>query len=380
VRPLARGLTVLCAAVACSAWTLGSARAGGGAATDAYDGIDAARWLDVHGLVDVYLQHDLEEPGSNQVAFRPFDPESDTPAVNLVRLTLAHRPDWLGFRLDVGAGALADNYLSLDPAATAYPGLSRALSYGEQAFVTAALPGGLVIDAGKFGTPLGIEDNESPGNWNYSRSLLFTLAEPSYHTGVRATLPVAPRVAVSGFWLNGWDTNVLDGDGMRSFGVAASWTARPGLDLVADYVAGLEHAPTRLADPTLSLRQALDAYAIYSPRPWLTTAATVDWGADESRGGVGWWGVGGYLRAEILRWLATTARAEHLADPDGFLTATPQRLVEGTLTLEARTTVGPVAVIGRLEGRRDQSDVPVFQGAAPGLHQDTVTLGLMAAF
>ena len=89
------------------------------------------------------------------------------------------------------------------PAATAHPGLSRALSYLEQAFVTAAIPAGrgVSIDVGKFGTPVGLEDNETPSNWNYSRSLLFTVGEPTYHTGVRATAYATDELAISAFWL-----------------------------------------------------------------------------------------------------------------------------------------------------------------------------------
>jgi len=59
---------------------------------------------------------------------------------------------------------------------------------------------GLVIDVGKFGTPLGLASNETQKNWNYSRSLLYTLAEPTYHTGLRATYPLADSFALTGYW------------------------------------------------------------------------------------------------------------------------------------------------------------------------------------
>jgi hypothetical protein len=94
-------------------------------------------------------------------------------------------------------------------------------------------------DVGKFGTPVGFEDNESPPNWNYSRGLLFTLAEPSYHTGVRATYPATAGLAFSVFWLNGWNTNVIDGNEMRSFAAAATLKPRDDIELVLVHAGAL---------------------------------------------------------------------------------------------------------------------------------------------
>jgi hypothetical protein len=358
--------------------------AGGGAATDAYDGIRRDRWLDVHGLLDVYVQHDFDAPASHEVQLRAFDGRSDTPALNLARVTVAHAPDRFGFRLDVGVGDLPNAYLTYDPEAVDHPDVARALSYVEQGFVTAVVPvgRGLAVDVGKFGTPVGLEDNETISNWSYSRSLLFLLAEPSYHTGLRATYELTDSLAVSAFWLDGWDANVLDGNGMRSFAGAVSWHAADGLDVVADYMAGLERAATHLDDPTLTFRHELDAYAMYALRSWLSFAVTGDYGRDARDGGAEWWGVGGSMRGRILPWLAATVRGESFRDVDGFMTGTRQRIAEGTATLEASTRLGPVRTVGRLEYRRDRSDQPVFQAAGARMltHQDTLTLGVMLAF
>jgi hypothetical protein len=361
-----------------------SGSAGGGAATDAYEGVRVRATLDVHGLLDFYGQHDFGWHPSGTVQLRAFDVKSEVPSLNFARLSLAHRPDVVGFRLDVGVGDTADAYLRSDPAASTHPRLSRALSYVEQAFVTAELPvgRGVSIDVGKFGTPLGLEDNETPRNWSYSRSLLYTWAEPAAHTGVRLTFPASETLAVSAFWLNGWDTNVAEGNGMRSFAAAASWRPVPRLDLSAVYMVGPERDLGRLADPALALRHELDAFATCSPARHVSLAFTADYGRDAARGGVSWWGLGGYVRYQPLVWLAGTLRGEHYADPDGFTTGARQRLAEFTGTIELRGTVSDVTVIGRLEYRRDQSDAPVFEATSPprATHQDTLGLGVTALF
>ena len=360
-----------------------SAAAGGGAATDAYDDIQTGA-LDVHGLADVYAQGNFNAPQSGLAQLRAFDAEADRPSLGILRLTLAHKPEIVGFRLDVGVGDIPNAYMRYDPASLAHPDLSRGLSYVEQGFITAAIPvgRGLRLDAGKFGTPVGFEDNESLTNWNYSRSLLYLLAEPSYHSGLRLTYPVASTVAVSVFWVNGWDTNILDGNTMRTLAVAASWGPAPGLEIVADYMAGPEHPPTRPGDPALTLRNELDAYARYDLARHVSLAWTGDCGHDAAGGGVSWWGVGGYLRVGVLDWLAGTLRAEHYDDGAGFTTGTSQRLAEVTATVEIRALAGVTRWIGRLEYRRDQSDTAFFAAGSQGLstHQDTVGVSALVAF
>jgi putative OmpL-like beta-barrel porin-2 len=103
---------------------------------------------------------------------------------------------------------------------------ARATSFLQQAFASAIVPLArereLELDAGRFGTPVGLEDNESLPNWNYGRSLLFSWAEPTLHTGLRATCLLTPRLAASAFWVNGWNSVVVDGNGMRTFAGAVT--------------------------------------------------------------------------------------------------------------------------------------------------------------
>ena len=57
---------------------------------------------------------------------------------------------------------------------------------------------GLQFDFGKFVSPLGNEVIETKDNWNYSRSLLFTLAVPYYHMGMRAIYSPSDKVMLAG--------------------------------------------------------------------------------------------------------------------------------------------------------------------------------------
>jgi hypothetical protein len=147
-------------------------------------------------------------------------------------------------------------------------------------------------------------------------------------------------------------------------------------------MAGPERAPTRLADPALAFRDELDAYVQYAPVDAMRFAVTADYGVDGAEGGVRYWGVAAYAHYRFKPWLSGTLRGEYYADPDGFTSGTAQRIVEGTATLEARGRVEQVEVLGRLEVRRDQSDMAVFRdlGGPPSRSQNTLTVGLMAWF
>ncbi|HXJ22332.1 MAG TPA: outer membrane beta-barrel protein [Polyangia bacterium] len=360
----------------------GPARAGGGAATDAYDDITGSSVVDVHGLLDAYAIHNFNDPVSGANQLREFD-FRDRASLDYARLTLAGRPRPVGFRLDVGAGNTADVFEQQDPARAQHPTYARATSFVGQAFVTAVVPFArpVELDAGKFSTPIGMEDNEAIGNWNYSRSLLFSWAEPTLHTGLRATTRLSDTLAVSLFWVNGWNAGLVDGSGMRTVAGAATWRPIDGIEVAVADLAGLEHPPTDLTAP-LSFRNLFDAYVILSPDSLASFAFTADVGNDRAEGGVHWWGAAWYARLQGARGFAATLRGEYLSDPEGFVTGTRQALAGLTTTAEAGQRVRRVRLVERLEYRHDQSTADAFDAATPAsrTHQDTITLAFMSAF
>jgi hypothetical protein len=366
----------------CCLYGGGLALAGGGAATDAYEGLGEPGAVATHALADLYVMENFNHPASGLNQLRAFD-FRDRPSIGYLRGTLAVVPRTAGFRLDVGAGNTADVFEQQDPAAAQHPSWARATSHLGQAFVTLVLPltRPIALEVGKFATPMGLEDNESLPNWSYSRSLLYSWAEPTLHTGLRATSQLAPTLALSLFWVNGWDANVLDGSGMRTFAGAVTWKPRDEIEVAAADMIGLEHPPAQLGAP-LSLRNLLNASVVVEPWAGISFALSADVGDDRAGGGVNWWGVAWYARLALSGWAAAALRGEVLSDPDGFVTGTRQSVAALTTTAEARGRIGRLLVVGRLEYRHDQSDAPVFESATPAsrTHQDTVTIALISAF
>jgi len=361
------------------AFVLGAnAFAGGGAETEPYQDVNG--WIGA--LADLYATYNFNQPPSGTNQLYQFNTTSGSPSINWVRLALARKPGRVGFRLDAGLGDTANVYFAQDPAAPAHPEAARFFSHVQQAFVSFILPTRryFAVELGKFNTPVGLEDNETPTNWNYSRSLIFTFCEPTLHTGLRVTWRPIEWLGISLYWINGWNANVLDGSDLRTFAVAATWKPRDGVEVALVYLAGLEHPPTMLA-ADLSFRNLLDAYVLWSARSWLSLALSADYGNDRARGGVNFWGVAVYARLKPRPWLAFAARGEYFADPDGFTTATPQQVFEGTLTADLDGKVDRLALTARIEYRHDSSTAAVFERPATRAGtQDTMTLALIVKY
>ena len=148
-----------------------------------------------------------------------------------------------GFRIDLDYGSAAAIVAGAEPGGTTiYQNI-------QQAYVSYLAPtstGSLQIDFGKFVTPAGNEVIETKDNWNYSRGLLFALAIPYYHAGVRAAYSPNDKVTVTGYVVNGWN-NVVDNNSGKSLGVSVTVKPTPALALTENYIGGPEIRPATTA-------------------------------------------------------------------------------------------------------------------------------------
>ena len=88
-------------------------------------------------------------------------------------------------------------------------------------------------------TMMGNEVIETKDNWNYSRSLLFALAIPYYHTGARFTYAPNDTFTLQGHLVNGWDT-VTDNNTGKSIGGSISFKPVSALAIIENYMGGPE--------------------------------------------------------------------------------------------------------------------------------------------
>lgn len=256
-----------------------------------------------------------------------------------------------------------------------------ASNYVEQAFLS-FWPGhlrGTQLDFGQFVTSAGAEVIEPQDDWNYSRSLLFSLAIPYYHFGMRATAPVT-KTWTAGFQVvNGWNTIAADNGGL-TLGLTSSFT-QPKYGWSVNGYTGPIHSNGEQA-----YRNLVDSTLVLTPTPGFSAYLNYDYGQNRvgdrlspSGRSAHWQGIATAVRRQLPHESSIAARYEYFSDGDGFTTGKPQSLNEATLTFGHKWRKG---LLSRLEYRRDWSDEDFFiRGASEAVKtQSTATVALIAYF
>jgi hypothetical protein len=326
--------------------------------------------IEVTSFVDTYYGYFFNKPQAN-VPLRNFDTKHNTFSLGLIevaaeqKVTTANR---LGFRLDLEAGRTAELVNAFEPGGLEF------LRNIEQAYGSYLFGSKLQVDVGKFVTPAGAEVIETKDNWNYSRSLLFALAIPYYHAGVRATVPLNDKVTFSGMLVNGWN-DVQDNNSGKTWGVGAILKPSSRITLAQNFIGGPEQV-----DDAHDKRFLTDTTLTVSPTDKLSLMANYDYGKDTVLGtDVKWQGIALYARLQATPAWALTPRFEWFDDADGFATGAVQKVKEFTITSEQK--LGG-KLLTRIEYRRDFSDQAFFTSktGSPKKSQGNITIGLIYAF
>jgi len=327
--------------------------------------------VELTSFVDTYYSYNFNKPAGD-TPLRNFDTKHNQLSINLVEVALEQKPtskSRLGFRADLDFGPATDIVHAAEP------GGADVFKIFQQGYLSYLAPAGkgLQLDAGKFVTPFGAEVIETKDNWNYSRSLLFALAIPYYHVGLRATYPFSDKISLAGFLVNGWN-DAVDNNSGKSLGLQATLKPHPKLTLVGTFMGGPEQK-----DDTSDKRYLWDGVVTFNATSTLSLMANYDYGKDRIAGvPVRWQGVAGYARWQATPTWALTPRFEWLDDGDGFMSGNSQTLKEVTLTSENKISGG---LLARLEYRRDFSDVPFFlKDGGTVKAQTTFNVGLVYAF
>jgi hypothetical protein len=312
------------------------------------------------GVVDAFYSGDLNQPASGLAEFRSFD-EKQGLELNAAELSVVRDGPQFGFQLDAGYGEM----FRIMNLADGWAGPNRYIS---QAFVSyKPWKNGLRFDFGKFYTSVGAEVPETYNNFNYSRSLLFTLGEPYYHFGLRGTIPITKSFTAGVQVVNGWN-NVRDNNSGKSVALTSTFT-RPKWSWSEVYLTGPERAGT-----DAGLRRLLDSVLTLTPTSRISAYAEAVWAMDPKIGGGSdrWSGVAGAAKFALSKKWSASQRWEWFNDSTGFNSGTPQHLKEGTATLDYRPATFLTA---RTEFRRDWSDRAVFEAnAVPNASKSQTTL------
>lgn len=342
------------------------------------------RDVEVSGIVDGYYSYN-----NNKVDMftqgRAFDVRHNAFSLQLAKLTLNKansKDDPLGFRVDLGLGETVDRIISVSDSSR-----NDATKHVLQAYASYVAPigSGLIVDFGKFYTPVGAEVIETKDNFNYSRGWLFAFG-PYYHTGLRAKYAFNDKVALTGFLVNGWDNlfeNNVGQNAGKTVGFQLGLTPTKKFALTQTYLAGPEAPLANVPDVSArdNWRHIADTVATVYVNDKLTLLGNFVYGADgDNTGNRGkWTGGAAYFKYAFTNKLAFSPRFEVFNDRDGLRTGTAQTVKDITLTQEVKLVNN---LITRFEYRRDFSNRKFFTNSAGDArgNQNTFTFGVSYFF
>ena len=323
-----------------------------------------ASGITTSGYIDFsYIDRSTDQASPS--GYRMFDTERRGFTLQMLDLTVGYLPaSGFGGQVELNYGSDAKINSSLaDP--TSAPSWTDV----QQGYLQYA-SGPFSVIAGKFDTIAGAEVIQAPSNTNFSRSLLYTLAEPMFHTGVRGAYAPSDTTKFTVGVNNGWNVNKKTSK--TAFGGTSPTgnTAELGvsiapvkiLSLSAAYYSGQESGITQAGT-----RSLLDLVATINATDALSFVLNYDTDKQDhgkSNGSEAKWdGLAGYANYKFSDKWRASLRTEKLKDKDGFAsflatgTATVQTLKENTLTVG----YAPASSMElRGEFRADKSDKNVF--------------------
>jgi hypothetical protein len=257
---------------------------------------------------------------------------------------------------------------------------------------------GVDLTAGKFDSPLGLERDDAPLNYQATNSFVFEFARPIKLTGLMIHDAISPKFDAYAILANGWDQD-LDGNHGKTGALYGVWSPSLTRHFGLGAISGNE------GDENLGRRALVGTFQLQPSSNWVVGGEVVSGRQDRSAGSSGadgWEGASAFVHHRFAtaapgggQW-ALTVRSGVLDDSDaartGFsqkirsVTVSPQYLLGGgffgPFHYLDRTSLPLPQLALRLDLRLDRSDAEVFdQGVdAPGKTRKSVTLQMVYVF
>src|SRR5690349_17707048 len=220
--------------------------------------------------LDGYYGYNFNRPAGRINLLRAYDVLSNSFSLNQATMIIERAPDVaagrrFGVRVDLQYGQATE---TLQGSAVNEP---RPQVYRPvfQAYGTYVAPfgSGLTVDFGKWASALGIENNYTKDQMNYSRSYLFNFL-PFYHFGFRSSYNLSKWLNVS-YWLVNGVQQSEDFNGNKSQAVLLTVKPSSSVSWNVNYYTGIEGRDTlpalNPAIPTLPTQPGLSNVLLPAP-------------------------------------------------------------------------------------------------------------------
>lgn len=236
---------------------------------------------------------------------------------------------------------------------------------------------GLSITFGKFDSPLAIERDDAPLNFQATNSFTFQFARPVKFTGIQVHDAISPSFELWAILANGWD---VDADNNKGKTVAVYGLWNPSLS--AHIGLGGIFGPEK-DDRTGDSRATAVGTILFQPAETWVVGSEGVFGREphsaEDGGTAEWYAGMIFAHSRFGKHWGLTLRGDYMDDRDGSRTGTRQILRSVTLSPQYlvgsalfgifrymdRTSLQLPEVSVRLDLRYDRSSVAAFKSATP---------------
>jgi hypothetical protein len=350
------------------------------------------------GLVDFYLGINSRAPHPPQAILTPTgghiytdntgllfnindrDPSLSQAELNISRTAGKGIP--LGFTATLSFGDTASIVNANEPGGSGWQTI-------QQLYVTytpRVLHRDITLDFGKWVTPFGNEVIESVNNDEYSHSFGFTYGIPLYHAGLRATVPITPKLTALGAIVNGWN-DVADDNNAKSGIFQLTWKPDAKFTGILGYMGGQEG--TGAYGAAVPVNKGYISTNLFEFVPQLQPGPNWKFAGDfiygEGAGTINaasthasddWLGMAVYARFQATPRIGIATRLEQFEDSNGELRlAQPGYTKLDSLTLTFEYAIMKGKLVNRLEFRHDWANRD-FYAAGGGFAQDQDTIYL----
>ncbi len=344
------------------------------------------------GYIEAYYGYNVNAPDNGVTNYRGFDNRHNSFTLSNVVLGGELQSGPLVGKLLLQVGSTPSTYYASEPVRRGADGANATSAelwkYVQEARIGYRAPvgRGLLVEAGVFPSPIGIEVFAVKDNWNWSRSNLF-FGLPFYHTGLRGTYAWSPKLSTSLYVVNGWNS-VVDNNEEKSVMPVIAYKPSERVSLQALYMGGVERTTGSPEGPYW--RHHVDAFGQIDVTKKLSLAAQADFGWEPNRFGTARWAAWAlYTRVRPLPWLFVALRGdrfhEHLATERRSSAPIMWGGAEWVTSATATVDVRPHEHMSiRLELRQDVAAAPLYferplgTGLPDARTQRTFVLGVTA--
>jgi hypothetical protein len=317
--------------------------------------------LSISGFVDVYYQYNFND---NPAATTSFADAHNSFELGMANVVFAKNFKKVGFVADLAFGPRAN-------AANGVGGFTTDII--KQLFITYSPTDAITLTAGNFGTHVGYELIDAPGNFNYSTSYMFSNG-PFFHTGLKADFALSDNFGAMVGLFNDTDSKSdFGGAPGKNYGAQLSYSDdKAGVYL--NYLGGKEDttAVANQIDLTATY-QASEAFLIG------VNATTKAYSIEGLSDNPSWFGAALYLNYSISDAVALGLRGEYFDDADGIAYGVAD-LNFMEYTLSANLTKGNLVFVPELRIDVTSSDFFVDADGAATSISPTIILAAYYAF